>query len=156
WLALPAAARHFDATALTAEERARHAALRRPARREEFEVSRALLAHVASASHPPGSGLSTPGSPLLDRAQSLSHRGGHCALLRLDAQRPAGLDLEVHRPRDVLSIARNTFGRAEHALLASLDGRRRERTFYVLWTMKEALAKALGLELLEALHGCSF
>lgn len=67
-----------------------------------------------------------------------------------------GVDLERHRSRDVSALARFAFSEKEYADLASLaEGRRTER-FYTLWVMKEALAKALQLPLLEALQCCTF
>lgn len=141
WLAAPEAAQRFDPAQLTADERDRYARLRRPERRQEFAVSRALRAHVRrDALHPAG--------------ESLSHSGGYAALARAHPALRVGVDLEVHRPRDVLATARTAFSDSEARALAAAAGPERERLFYALWTVKEALAKALQLPLLEALRSC--
>jgi hypothetical protein len=87
-------------------------------------------------------------------AESLSHSGGYAALARVRLELRVGVDLEQHRPRDVLSIARTAFGAAEARSLESVGNGERERLFYAMWTVKEALAKALGLHLFEALRRC--
>lgn len=67
-----------------------------------------------------------------------------------------GVDLEALRTRDVLRIARFAFHEEEVAALnAAADGER-EEFFYVLWTLKEALGKALQLNLLDSLKQCVF
>ena len=141
WLAAPEAAQHFDPAQLTAEERGRFARLRRLERRQEFAVSRALRAHVRHDALQPAS-------------ESLSHSGGYAALARAHPELRVGVDLEVHRPRDVLATARTAFSDAEAHALAAVAGPERERIFYAMWTVKEALAKALQLPLLEALRSC--
>jgi hypothetical protein len=141
WLAGPDAAQRFDPAQLTDEERDRMARLRRSTRRQEFAVSRALRAHVRLAAPQPAS-------------ESLSHSGGYAALVQAGPSLRVGVDLEVHRDRDVLAMARTAFSGSEtRALLAAADTER-ERLFYVMWTVKEALAKALQLHLLDALRSC--
>jgi 4'-phosphopantetheinyl transferase len=68
-----------------------------------------------------------------------------------------GVDVECERPRDVTRIARFAFTEEEYAQLESLatESERVER-FYVLWTLKEAFAKALSLPLLGSLRQCAF
>lgn len=141
WLASPEAAQHFDPTQLAGEERKRLAGLRKAARRQEFAVSRALRAHVRRGGRQPGS-------------ESLSHSGGHAALALASSAVRVGVDLELHRPRDVLAIARTAFCETEAHALEVAAGPERERLFYTMWTVKEALAKALQLQLLEALRSC--
>lgn len=144
WLASPAALTHFDSLMLTGmlagSERRRFDAMRNPRRREEFAVSRALLAHVAA--------------PLA--SSSLSHSRGHAALAAGPAGFAVGVDLEQHRPRDIAAIAQFAFSDEETAALLMLASPERERLFYSLWVMKEAMAKALQLSLLDALHRCVF
>lgn len=139
WLAAPEAAQHFDPAQLTAEDRGRYARLRRPERRQEFAVSRALRSHVR-------------GDTLDAAIESLSHSGGYAALARAHPELRIGVDLEVHRPRDVLATARTAFSEGEAQALTAATGPERERLFYAMWTLKEALAKALQLPLLEALR----
>lgn len=141
WLATPDAAQHFDPAELTEEERNRLARLRRATRRQEFAVSRALRAHAQRSTRGPLS-------------ESLSHSGGHAALARAQASLRIGVDLELHRPRDTLAMARNAFTAAEARALETAEAAERERLFYAMWTVKEALAKALHLPLLETLRSC--
>jgi hypothetical protein len=139
WFASPTGLRHFDPSVLTASDRRRYDAMRNTQRREEFAVSRALLAHVAVAA-----------------PSSLSHSGGHAALVHGPSGSAVGVDLEQHRCRNVASIAQFAFSRVESDALLAMTSPQRERTFYSLWVMKEALAKALQLPLLEALRSCVF
>jgi phosphopantetheinyl transferase len=136
WFANPAAQDLFDASALSAADRAR-----RSLRRErEFKVSRALKAFTHAEDH----------------THSLSHSAGHAALLIAPAGMRVGVDLEALRPRDVLRIARFGFHEQEVADLQAAAEGEREELFYVLWTLKEALGKALQLNLLDALRECVF
>lgn len=141
WLAAPDAARHFDPAELTDGERAQMARLRRAMRRQEFAVSRALRAHVRRHAREPAE-------------ESLSHSGGYAALARADSSLRIGVDVEFHRRRDVLRMARSAFSESEADALAAAADPERERLFYAMWTVKEALAKALRLHLLDALRSC--
>jgi 4'-phosphopantetheinyl transferase len=141
WFTPPRELPRFDAAILSAVDRRRFDAIHNPRRRQEFAISRALLADVA------------PPEPT---ALSLSHSGGLAALVAGPADVAIGVDLEQHRPRDVASIAQFAFGERESAALLALKSPQRERQFYRLWVMKEALAKALQLPLLEALRSCTF
>ncbi len=142
WLASPQAARYFDPGQLSDAERNRLARLRREGRRQEFAVSRALRLHVARTT--------TPHSA----SESLSHSGGYAALARVGPELRVGVDIEHHRPRDVVSIARTAFADSEADVLECVSDAERERLFYAMWTIKEALAKALQLGLLVALRRC--
>jgi hypothetical protein len=142
WLAGPEAAQHFDPARLTDAERDRWARLRRATRRQEFAVSRALCAYVHGADSRPLS-------------ESLSHTGGgYAALAQAHPALRVGVDLEFHRARDLLATARTAFSQSEASALENAAGAERERLFYAMWTVKEALAKALRLPLLEALRSC--
>jgi hypothetical protein len=66
------------------------------------------------------------------------------------------VDLEAIKPREVLRLAALSFGPDEARQLRSLATARAVQHFYVLWTLKEACAKALGLPLLAALRDCRF
>lgn len=141
WLAAPDAAQHFDPARLTDEDRDRMARLRGAKRRQEFAVSRALRAHVRACARDPAS-------------ESLSHSGGYAALAQAQPALAVGVDLELHRPRDALATARTAFCESETRALEAAAAPERERLFYAMWTVKEALAKALQLPLLEALRSC--
>jgi hypothetical protein len=141
WFASPQTPDHFDPAILTEPDRRRFDSMRHPRRREEFSLSRALLARAA-----------VPATASL----SLSHSGGHAALASGPAGCAVGVDIERHRARDVASIAQFAFSESESAALLALAPPERERLFYLLWVMKEAFAKALQLPLLEALRSCIF
>ena len=60
-------------------------------------------------------------------------------------QRRVGIDLElVHPMPDEDDFARQFFCAPESALLRSLSGDAKRKTFFELWTCKEALLKAMG------------
>lgn len=139
WLALPQSINFFDAGQLSEAERERFAARRSPRRRDEFAVSRALMSHVNARP---------------DAATSLTHVDGLAAMACGPADSFVGVDLERHKDRDALAIARFAFAAAESAALASMLETQRLRHFYTLWVMKEALAKALRLSLMDALLNC--
>jgi hypothetical protein len=140
WLGFPTARAHFDASTLSEADRARHAGFRASRRRADFEVSRALLsiADVGTAAH------------------SMSHSAEHAALLIAPAGWRIGVDLEINRPRDVLRLARFAFDEREVRALEAAVPEARQALFYTLWTLKESFAKALQLELVDALRQCIF
>jgi len=88
--------------------------------------------------------------------RSLAHSGGCAAVAIAPAGCVAGIDIEVGMPRDVRSIAQFAFAPDEARDLRSLAEPEAITRFYILWTLKEAFAKALGMPLLAALRGCSF
>lgn len=140
WLGLPTARRHFDPSVLSAEDHARYVNNRGARRRADFEVSRALLAFadVGTSAH------------------SLSHSVEHAALLVAPVGCRIGVDLESNRPRDVLRLARFAFHERELAALEATPDEARSTLFYTLWTLKESFAKALQLDLVDALRRCVF
>ena len=77
---------------------------------------------------------------------SLSHSGGHAVLAMPSADFPVGVDLEKLRPRrfdawpDWVLQASEVQWLQSHADLAD---------YYALWTLKEALLKAVGLGLAD-------
>lgn len=176
WLAGPTAQTRFDAGSQTAADLARWREIATTRRREEWEVSRALLAHVRAQ-------LDTPAAPALGAlvgapadserrpvprrtpatvthdgaALSLSHSGGFAAVAASRAALRVGVDLECERPRDLSRLARFAFSEPEQSQLEALanEAARAER-FYILWTLKEAFAKALALPLMASLRQCTF
>jgi 4'-phosphopantetheinyl transferase len=83
---------------------------------------------------------------------SLSHSGRLC-LIAVSRKAPVGVDVERVRPLpDARRIASRWFTPAENDALARLSGAAFERAFFVLWTHREAMTKALG-ETLEAGFG---
>jgi len=113
----------------------------RPRTRREIEqaASRALIRHCAI----------TP-----RHNTSLSHSHGHVALGIADRDLLIGVDIEYLRARNASGIAEISFHRDEADWLARLDEPERLLRFYELWTLKEAFAKALALDLLTALRHC--
>jgi phosphopantetheinyl transferase len=128
----------FDAATLTADDDARYRRLRSPRQRKEFELSRSLLRRFVSG----------------NKTLSVSHSGGLAAVAACAPGIALGIDIEVHKARDVISLAQFAFDPDEADALArhpdALD------RFYELWVLKEAGAKALGLQLVEALRRCVF
>ncbi len=129
---------HYVASSLTAAEAARYDRMRSPQRRLQWQVSRALLAHVGS----------------LDRARSLSHSGEYAAVAVDETALAVGIDLEVIRPRNFMRLAQAAFAPTECREFEALDPGAHARHFYQLWTLKEAFAKALQLPLAAALRDC--
>lgn len=105
----------------------------RQARRDDWQVSRALL-HDVRRSMASGAVL------------SLSHSGGHAICAQAPAGWRLGADLERMQPRDVPRLADWVCSPAEAAALAVLDGAAQRQRFYLLWTLKEAFIKAAGLD----------
>lgn len=140
WFADPAAQDLFDASSLSAADRARLGTRRTWRREREFKVSRALKAFADAEA----------------RSHSLSHSADHAALLMAPTGMRVGVDLEALRPRDTLRIARFAFHEQEVSALEAAAGRERDELFYVFWTLKEALGKALQLSLVDALKQCVF
>lgn len=131
WLAVPA--RGLNAAGNDASRKAR--------RGLERAASHALLADA--------------NAPAMPR-RSLSHSGGCAAIAIAPAGCLAGVDIEATTLRDVHSMAQFAFAPDEAQQLRSLAGPEATARFYILWTLKEAFAKALGLPLLAAMRDCSF
>lgn len=145
WLGSPAAALQFDIDGLSPDERVRYDGLKGERRRREFAVSRALRRTALGSS----SGDSAQPS-------SLSHSGGWAAVARAAPGCQIGVDLEFHRPRNLLGIARFAFDPAEIAMIEAHPPQQQHEVFFTLWTLKESMAKALGLPLLAAARQCVF
>ena len=141
WLASPPAAVHFDPGAQSFEDQRRWQRLHGSRDREDWKVSRALLAHVRPGEVP----------------RSLSHSGGHAALAIGPPGALVGVDIErIDERRDCLRLARFAFADEEAEQIGALPADARTERFYVLWTLKEACIKALGLTLLDGLRRCVF
>jgi hypothetical protein len=142
WLASPEAADHFEPSRLVGRDREEWATLQTARRRRDWATSRALLGAV------------TVGS---DQRSSLSHSHGYAAVALAPHSVTVGIDLEWMAPREFLWMANIAYCAAECDLLASLDDPQDLcATFYELWTLKEAFAKALHLPLVDALRQCRF
>ncbi len=80
----------------------------------------------------------------VDAAFNVSHSGRH-GLIAIAGRGCLGVDVEERiAQRDFLGIGGLVYGAAERRLLRDAAGRERVHLFYRLWSMKEALIKALG------------
>ena len=87
---------------------------------------------------------------------SLSHTNGMVACV-VAAGVDIGIDVEcVDRDVDVSAVATRFFAPAEAAHLAQLDAEARRDRFFDLWTLKEALVKALGAGMALSLSALAF
>jgi 4'-phosphopantetheinyl transferase len=84
---------------------------------------------------------------------NVSH-SGNCSMLAVRLDHSIGIDVEHVRglPKAV-EIAQSYFTPTESRALAALQGAARRDAFFVLWTHKEAVVKALGIGLAANL-GC--
>lgn len=79
-----------------------------------------------------------------DIAFNVSHSGGH-GLIAITDEACVGVDVEERAPRrDLDGIGSLVYGPEERRLLGTASGRTKVQIFYRLWSMKEALIKALG------------
>ena len=143
-------------TWLDAKERDRQRRYRYDRPRREFTLCRAALRSILC--HRLGCenkrlafGASEHGKPfaLVDgRAApvsfNVSHSGKH-GLIAFSAQGRLGVDVEERVTRiDLDGISEAVFGPEEQADFASAGEPEKPRLFFTLWTLKEALIKALG------------
>ena len=157
----PHAAREAAALGwLDAAERSRRDRARHAGRRREFALCRAALRSVLCArlgctNRELAFRESERGKPdaLLCGAPapirfSVSHCGRH-GLVAVAREGRIGVDVEERTPRrDLDALIAAVLAPAERAEVEAAAGPRRTWMFYRLWTIKEALVKALG----EGLH----
>ena len=124
----PAVAADYRSDCLDEADAQRLARTPALAQRQDWRVSRCLKQHAPA--------------PLL----SLSHSRGHAALL-CGTDQTAGVDIETLRPRDFAALAAWICSPDETAWLAHKGWQAED--FYALWTLKEALIKAAGLDFPE-------
>ncbi len=139
---------------LSADELARAERLRIPEKARNFSLGRArlrqILARYLALSPAELSFTAGPyGKPALagygcDLQFNLAHSGAWM-LLAISAGFPVGVDLEFLDPAlDFVPLASRYFSSAEQNLLAQAPPHRRRRTFFRLWTRKEAYLKGRG------------
>lgn len=150
---------------LDAGERARFATLGAAIQRERFLTVRWLLRQALSRRLPGDAGdlaFDAPrgAKPRIASANpdglkfNLSHTGDTLAVLTAFDREP-GVDIETPRPgRDSLALARRYYDPREIAWLERLPSDARAEGFLRLWTLKEALLKAMGLGLRAGLASC--
>ena len=167
--ALDAAAIDAAVSVLSDEERARYRRFHFPRDARDYAAAHALLRHTLS-----GLGGRAPdcwrfdapanGKPFLMhedafRAEfSLSHTHGMVACaVTTAADARVGVDVEcIDRGVDAAGLAARFFAPAEAAHLAQLDDEARRDRFFDLWTLKEALVKALGVSMAMSLSSLAF
>jgi 4'-phosphopantetheinyl transferase len=92
-----------------------------------------------------------------DVSFSLSHTRDLVVCGVSDAAAGVGVDAEQRRPRASASaIAQRFFCPEESQALERVSPARRSDRFWALWTLKEALVKAAGLDLFDGLSACAF
>jgi 4'-phosphopantetheinyl transferase len=135
-------------------ERARHDRLAVPARRLELAAAHALLRlALADVTGTPAAAWrvrrDSMGRPLVEGPRdgmhvSITHTPGLVACLVTQA-RVCGVDAEQVSPRvPYMRIAEQVFSPAELQQLRELDDAARIDRFFLLWSVKEAFAKARG------------
>ncbi len=164
---LDAAAIAAAVSVLSEEERAKYSRFRFAHDARDYAAAHALLRVTLSrdGDRPPSDWRfdRTPGGkPFLIEAGprrtsfSLSHANGMVACV-VTTGSEVGVDVEsLDRNVDVDELARRFFAPAEAAELAGLESGPRAVRFFDLWTLKEALSKALGLPLAESLNSLAF
>lgn len=110
-----------------------------------------LCAHLGCQNAELSFGAADGGKPFalvdgrpVDVGFNVSHSGRH-GLIALAPSVRVGVDVEERVPRrDLSRLIEAVFGPDEQADLAAVAGDDRTRLFFRLWTLKEAVAKALG------------
>ena len=124
--------------------------------RREFALCRAALRsvlcdHLECENEQLAFGISDHGKPfaLVDGmpasvSVNVSHSGKHGLIAHAPRGR-LGIDVEECVARnDLEGISEFVFGPGEQAKIALAEGQEKRRLFFTLWTLKEALIKALG------------
>lgn len=81
---------------------------------------------------------------------NLSH-SGEIAVLAIDPLHAIGVDIEIIQNDPKLEIAERFFSNEEKRHLYSLAGEEQKKTFYAIWSKKEALVKAIGTGIQQSL-----
>ena len=139
------------------EEQARYRGFGHGARRRSWLAGRALMlaALARITGHADAAALRTAESGGVrygDGSWRLSLSHSHDLMGVALAEVPVGLDIEWPRPRLVVDAAERVYTPDEARELAALPPEQRLDAFYMLWTLKEAACKALGLQLWQGLR----
>lgn len=147
---------------LTASERRRVDDLRRPEARDRALIARALLrlelAHrLECRPEMIEFSFGPEGKPALAGGDAwhfnLSHSRDR-VVLALAPGAPVGVDTESRARRTRIDdLVRHWFGEGEQAELSALDDAARRYRFFQLWTVKEAVTKAMGRGMWTTLSG---
>jgi 4'-phosphopantetheinyl transferase len=155
-LAPPPGSLEWLASTLTEDERARASRYRRAEDRDRFVAARGMVRAILGdrIGRRPGevSFLTAPyGRPSLAASPesrgidfSLSH-SGDVGLLALAQGTRVGVDLErIHTGMPLEGLIRSALSPREQEAFLALAPDARPRTFFAMWTSKEAVVKALG------------
>lgn len=143
-------------TALNAEELARLASLRDDDARRQYLVAHVLLRSALSSQHPASlsswqfrrapSGAPVVAAPL--EAMTLSFSLSHTRSLvvcAVSATCNVGVDVEkIEEAVDVQQLALHVFSKGERDVWVREAQSRQAERFYCLWSLKEAILKAVG------------
>jgi 4'-phosphopantetheinyl transferase len=154
---------------LSVEERARRDRLRLGADRRDFTMAHDLLRRVLSryANLPPTDwrfATNEYGKPSVDSIDpelralsfSLSHTRG-CVACAITSNAPLGVDVErIGQTQHIQELANRYFSEKEAAWLRQCSDEQRNIRFAELWTLKEAVLKAVGVGLSGSLSCVSF
>lgn len=154
----PHAAREAAALAwLDQEEQSRWQRFQHPGPRRRFALCRASLRAILCdrldcLNAQLAFGVSDYGKPFalvqglpVSISFNVAHSGNH-GLIAFAPTGRLGVDIEERvTRRDLDRLIMTVLGPAEQAELSSLDGKRKLNLFLTLWTLKEALIKALGV-----------
>ena len=146
---------------LDEREQAHLGGLGRAPARQRYLVGRALLRHglaevLARAPDELAFAIGPQGKPrLVDDACYFNLSHSHDWLvLAISQAGPVGVDIEFHGRRNRIDkLARYYFSPAEQLRLGELPEPERRAYFFMLWTLREAYAKALGCSLWDTLAG---
>ncbi len=143
-------------TWLDSSERALFERFRGVRARREFALCRAALRHhlcrrldcsnqqLAFGTLPHGKPFAIVKGKGVSHGFNVSHGAAH-GLIAFSGRASLGVDLEERLPRrDFDGMGARVFGASEREALATTDGLDKMNLFYRLWTLKEALVKALG------------
>lgn len=157
-LAPPVADLELLEEVLSAEEGQRCRRFIRPKDRSRSIVARAALRMILGAylhECPEALSLATDpsGKPYLEPAVlqfNLSH-AEDLAVVAVCRERRVGVDIERrHEVAEMEAILLRFFSEAERNFVDLQEGDERIRAFFLLWTRREAAAKALGLDLMDS------
>lgn len=156
---------------LSNDESHRHAAIRSTPDADSYAISHALLREALSSFSGTGRFLPAPqewlftvepsGKPLIEPSQnqpnlrfSLSHCRTACAIV-ITRGRNCGIDIEDYKRKvDYIKVAAKMFTGDEVELIRNTDDQR--NTFFRLWTLREARAKATGTGLANSAREFGF
>jgi 4'-phosphopantetheinyl transferase len=151
-------------SALSVDERERSTGYHFPADANRYKTTRLALRNILAKFYlkvDPSSlifGYSQRGKPHLispaisDLKFNVSHSENR-ALIAVTWGNEVGVDIELAKPlEDLRDISQRFFSKSESMVLTSLTGDEQIRTFYRIWTRKEAVLKATGDGLTKPLN----